>query len=59
LDLGFDLGGTNRTPELFADRARLTDQCTYFKTKTLVGCTLKGRKDFAVQAAWCSFGTLF
>jgi hypothetical protein len=59
LDLGFDLGGTNRTPEFFADRARLTDQCTWFKTKTLVGCTPKGRKNFAVQAAVVLFGSFF
>jgi hypothetical protein len=52
LDLGFDFGGITGRLNFFADRARLTDQCTWFKAK--VGCTPMDRKNFAVQAPVCS-----
>jgi hypothetical protein len=55
----FDLHGTNRSPEFFADCPRLTDQCGRLKTMALVGCTLKRRQNFAVQAAMVLFSAFF
>jgi len=46
-------------PEFFADRARLTAQGSWFKTKNLIGCTPEGRKNFGVQAAMMLFDTFF
>jgi hypothetical protein len=58
LDLSFDLGETTRTPEFFAT-ARASRINAPASSKTLIGCTPKSRKNFAVQAAVLLFGTFF